>query len=411
MGKNMWKFDFNRGHFFEARDDYGGKYDTTWDKLNFSACIQQGSFGQRGEQGMFEALSFGMFNLAEVPAPKTHWVHYRIIDEAAEFGQTQYEGDFWGLYMVLEQMDGRFLDEHGLPDGNLYKMEARYGEMNNQGLTAVTDGSDIRSFKDTYETSPPAQWWGENVNVDCYYSYRAVYLAAHHGDITSKNHFFYLNPELATNEWGTHYLWWQLPWDVDLTWTTYYGSMSDPFSRANILGVSSGILNIAAKNRIREFCDLFFNSEQMIGYIDDLAAIINPISGLSIVDADRAMWDYNPLMTNTGYPHYVNLSKAGAGRFYEEAEQRGHSRSFSGMVQVMKGYVVNERESYMSSMAADSSIPYTPTVTSTGPDGFHINALSFSTSPFGTVGRLRTLTAPSRFPQVRSRLVMHTAYE
>ncbi|MHC4500256.1 MAG: CotH kinase family protein, partial [Planctomycetota bacterium] len=378
MGKNMWKFDFNRGHYFQARDDYGRRYKVEWDKLNFSACIQQGSFGQRGEQGMFEALTFKLFNLADVPAPKTNWVQFRIIDDASEFGPTQYEGDFWGLYMTIEQMDGRFLDEHDLPDGNLYKMEARYGELNNQGPTAVTDSSDIIAFKDTYETSPSANWWGSNVNLECYYGYRAIYHAAHHGDITSKNHFFYLNPEPTTNEWGTNNLWWQLPWDVDLTWTTYYGSMSDPFSRSGLLG--HAIFNIAGKNRVREVCDLLFNPEQMNQLIDEFAGIIDdPNGGLSIVDADRAMWDYNPIMTSG----YINPSKAGEGRFYEEAEQRGHNRDFAGMVQVMKGYVVDERQSYMNSICSDSAIPYTPTVTATCPNTYPINSLTFETSPFG----------------------------
>ncbi len=397
MGKNMWKFDFNRGHFFEARDDYGKKYDTTWDKLNFSACIQQGSFGQRGEQGMFEALTFRMFNLTGVPAPKTHYVHFRIIDEPYEDGVlnaahppltssgTQYDGDFWGLYMVIEQMDGRFLDEHGLPDGNLYKMEDRYGELNNQGLTAVTDGSDIREFKDTYEnTSTPASWWGKNVNLDCYYSYRAVYLAAHHGDITSKNHFFYLNPELTTNEWGTNNLWWQLPWDVDLTWTTYYGSMSDPFSRTGFLGRFPSF-DIASKNRIREVCDLLFNVEQMNQLINEYAAIIDPLLGYSIADADRAMWDYHWVVGNLAYPTYLSYEasfKAGQGRFYEEAEERGYSRSFPGMVQVMRSYVANERVSYMNSMAADSYIPYTPAVTALCGPNYPLNDLRFATSAF-----------------------------
>ncbi|MEX0585545.1 MAG: hypothetical protein WD176_02800, partial [Pirellulales bacterium] len=30
MGKNMWKFDFARGHDFQARDNYGKKFDTGW---------------------------------------------------------------------------------------------------------------------------------------------------------------------------------------------------------------------------------------------------------------------------------------------------------------------------------------------------------------------------------------------
>jgi hypothetical protein len=394
MGKNMWKFDFNRGHHFQACDDYGNEYKTTWDKLNFSACIQQGSFGQRGEQGMFEALTFKMFNMAAAAAPKTNWVHFRIIDETYEDGTgnaahppltsrgTQYDGDFWGLYMTTEQMDGRFLQEHDLPDGNLYKMEATYGELNNQGPTAVSDGSDIRAFKNTYQTNPAPAWWGSNVNLECYYGYYAIYHAAHHGDITSKNHFFYLNPEPTTNEWGMNNLWWQLPWDVDLTWTTYYGSMSDPFSRAGLLNHS--IFNIAARNRVREICDLLFNPEQMNQLIDEFAAIIdNPDGSLSMVDADRAMWDYHWVMGDGAYPQYLSREasfKAKQGRFYEEAEERGHGRSFEGMVQVMKDYVV-ERQSHMNSVCSDSAIPTTPVIRATcGPD-FPANALTFETSP------------------------------
>ena len=94
MGKNMWKFDFNRGHGFQARDHYGREYNTRWDKLNFSACIQQGNYLHRGEDGMFEAVGFKLFNLTGVEAPHTHWVHFRIIDEAHENGAEQYDGDF-----------------------------------------------------------------------------------------------------------------------------------------------------------------------------------------------------------------------------------------------------------------------------------------------------------------------------
>jgi len=396
MGKNMWKFDFNRGHYFQARDDYGKKYDTKWDKLNFSACIQQGSFGQRGEQGMFEALTFKLFNMTGVPAPKTHWVHFRIIDEPYEDGTlnaahppmttsgTQYDGDFWGLYLVIEQPDGRFLDEHDLPDGNLYKMSGGTGESNNQGPTQPSDGSDLVEFLASYQSKPPLQWWGSNVNLECYYSYYAVYHACHHGDITHKNHFFYHNPELTTNEWGTNSLWWQLPWDVDLTWTTYYGSMSDPFSRSGIF--NHDLIRIRCRNRTREICDLLFNPEQMNQLIDEMAAIINdPNGGLSITDADRAMWDYHWVMSDqayyAGYLSHQASFKAGQGRFYEEAEQRGYSRTFDGMVQVMKDFVV-ERTSHMNSICADSDIPATPVIKATCPPTFPINALTFETSNF-----------------------------
>lgn len=398
MGKNMWKFNFNRGHRFQARDDHGRKYTTKWDKLNFSACIQQGSFGQRGEHGMFEALSNKLFNMAGVPTSKTNWVHFRIIDETYEDGTmnaahrpltsrgTQYDGDFWGVYMTLEQMDGRFLDEHGLPDGNLYKMDGAYPDgckKNNQGPFGVTDKSDVLSFRSDYSSGPSANTWGSLVNLDAYYGHYAIYNAVHHGDITSKNHYFYQNPEPTTNEWGTNNLWWQLVWDVDLTWTCYYGGMSDPFSRSGVLGHSR--IDIACRNRVREIVDLLFNSDQTDQLIDEFAAVINdPEGGPSIVDADRAMWDYHWVMGNSAYPQYLNRDasfKAGQGRFYEEAAQRGYDRSFEGMVQVMKDFVV-ERQGRMDSISRDSSIPRTPTITATCPSTYPINALTFETSAF-----------------------------
>jgi hypothetical protein len=386
MGKNMWKFDFQRGHSFQARDDYGNPYQTTWNKLNFSACIQQGSFGQRGEQGMFEALSFRLFNLAGCPASNTNYVHFRIIDETDEDGThnashapltasgTQYDGDFWGLYMTIEQMDGRFLDERDLPDGNLYKMEGG-GVLNNQGPTQPSNQSDLNQFLGY--GGGAETWWRQNVNLDAYYGYYAIYQAVHDGDITSKNWFLYHNP--VTNQWT------QLPWDKDLTWTTYYGSNdpSDPFSRAGLLNISS--IGIENKNRLREITDLLFNADQTNQLIDEYAGIINdPAGGLSIVDADRSMWDYHWAVGTGAYPTYLDRDasfKAGQGRFYQEAVDRGYPRTFEGMVQVMKDYVV-ERTSYLNTKTADSAIPNTPTVSAVGAAGFPINALAFRASPF-----------------------------
>lgn len=406
MGKNMWKFDFNRGHYFEARDDYGEKYATTWDKLNLSACIQQGSFGQRGEHGMFEALTFRLFNLAGCPAPKTHWLHFRVIDEAHEVGMynaahppitssgTQYDGDFWGLYMAIEQVDGRFLDEHGLPDGNLYKMEVGYGEKNNQGPTQPADFTDIQYFKNTFESSPSQDWWVTHANLDHYYPMFAVYHACHHGDITHKNHFFYHNPEPIKNEWGTNYLWSQLPWDVDLTWTTYYGSMSDPWSRSGILNHSG--ISIRNKNFTRHFIDLMWGNDQIHQLIDEFAAIIDPPgAALSMVDADRAMWDYHWVMGSGAYPTYLSEDasfKAGQNRFYLAAYNAGLERSFRGMVQLMKNYATSRRV-YMENLCADTAIPHKPTITYTGTEGYPVNDLRFSTGPYSDPQGSQTFAA------------------
>ena len=374
MGKNMWKFDFNRGQSFQARDDYGREYDTNWDKLNFSACIQQGDYLHRGEHGMFEAASFLLFNLMGVEASKTNWVHFRVIDDAVEAGPSQYDGDFWGLYMTIEQMDGRFLDEHLLPDGNLYKIEDHQAGSNNQGPTAVTDYSDFTEFKtrgsDSYgyyeDPNPTEQWWRTNVDIRRYYGYRCVVEGVHHGDIGyGKNWFFYLNPE--TNIWSMH------PWDVDLTWANnMYGNGEEVFKNEGAIFSRSALL-LEYRNRQREFHDLLYNSQQMNPLLDKLASFIDdPAGGPSMVDADRAMWDYNPIMTSG----YVNPSKAGTGRFYQQAA----TKDFPGMVRIMKNYVTGSRA--FNTYSEDASAPYTPTISYDGEPGYPINTLRFRTSSF-----------------------------
>ncbi|HEY3392833.1 MAG TPA: lamin tail domain-containing protein, partial [Lacipirellulaceae bacterium] len=384
MGKNMWKFDFNRGHDFEARDDYGDEYEVGWSKLNLSAIIQQGDFWHRGEQGLFESVGFKMFNLAGVAASNTNFVHFRIVESADENGADQYSGDFQGLYLAVEQLDDNFLEEHDLPDGNLYKMEGGTGvggiggESNNQGdYPQVADSSDLISFKTTYQSSPQtADWWRQNFNLDSYYSYRSIVEAIHHYDIGGgKNYFYYHNPE--TDQWET------LPWDIDLTWANnMFGNGNEPF-KSRVLAISEFALDY--RNRIRELRDLLINVEQVGLIVDEMASFVYTPGQPSLVDADRAMWDYNPILVSS----YVNAGKAGHGRFY--AGNGGSippTGDFGGMMQVLKNYAVT-RSNFIDStiLSADEALtPNRPTITYTGDAGFPLNQLQFTSSAYSGRG-------------------------
>jgi hypothetical protein len=381
FGKNRWKFDFNRGHYFQAHDDYGRKYKEKWDKLNFSACFQFANTNNRGEHGMYEAVTARLFALASVPVSNMSWLHFRVIDDVQEANPNdQYEGDFWGLYLAIEQPDGRFLDEHNLPDGNLYKMyfpcSGDQGNKNNQGPTQVTDHSDVIAFCQAYRAYPSdRQWWEQNTNLDLYYSYRAICDAVHHYDLTDRwNCFYYLNPE--TNRW------WMLPWDFDHTWDTDIYTDDDEYwkqvlDRRLFQGHNVGTpavyhqfpdCIIAFQNRVRGLNDLLINGEQCVQLINECAAIISdPDGGPSFVDADRAMWDQHPRNTNPGT--YYQSSPTG---------------DFAGMVQRMRDFVSPGGWGYnrIASIASDNDIPHTPTVVSTSPANYPVNALTFETSPF-----------------------------
>ncbi|MCX5643192.1 MAG: lamin tail domain-containing protein [Phycisphaerae bacterium] len=427
MGKNMWKMAFERGHDFQARDEYGRPLGVLWKKLNLGANIQQGDYGHRGEQGLFEYTGFKLFNLAGAPASLTFPAHFRIIENASETNSTpnnQYDDDFQGLYLAVEQPDGRFLDQHGLPDGNLYKMEGG-GQLNNQGPTQPTNGSDLNSFTSGYSSNPTESWWRSNLDVQEYYAFRAITEGIHNGDIGyGKNYFYYHNPQ--TNQWSI------VPWDLDLTWAeTMYGNGNDPL-KARLLYTDSRYsgmrepFNLEYRNRLREIMDLLYNSEQVGQMIDEYAALVNsPNPGASMVDADRAMWDYNPILTSS----YVNSSKAGWGRFYQAVA----TRDFPGMAQQMKDYVtfvythtrnwMNDPSNgpSLTTLAADTMLPTKPTVTYIGPAGYPADRLSFRSSayssyvPFGAmkwrIAEVSNPTAPRYDPNDPKKYEIQAAWE
>lgn len=372
MGKNMWKFLFNRGREFQARDQQGEKYPEDWRRLNFSSIIQQGDFQHRGEQGLFESVGFELFNKAGVAAPRTHYVHFRIIENAEEAGTgTQYGTDFQGLYLAVEQIDGRFLKAHGLPKGNIYKMEGGTGlrglggELKTLGpYPAVSNSTDLEAFKKAYEKSSPKptqEWWEQNLELDSYYNYRAIVDTIHHYDIgDGKNYFFYLNSE--TNKWRT------LPWDLDLTFAdNMYGSGAEPF-KSRVINASP--FKIAFENRFRELRDLLCNEEQVGMLISEKAATVYTSGKPSLVDADRAMWDYNPILKSK----YVNSSKAGHGLYYKKAA----TKDFPGMMKIMRDYIIKRSKT---PVLPETDIPATPSVAHVSPSYF-LDDLRFETSDF-----------------------------
>ena len=392
MGKNAWKFRFNRGHDLQARDDWGGKIHTPWRRLSFRPDIQQGDYLHRGEQGMFESVGYKLFRLAGVDAPLTTHIQFRIIDDAAEAPPgDQFGGDFWGLYLVVEEQDGRFLDERGLPDGNVYDMEAGTGTLNNVGPDGPLDKSDLNAFLNTYNgAAQPDSWWRANLNLPQYYDYQAILQGIHHYDIADgKNYFYYRNPVLG--QWE---VW---PWDLDLSWADnmYRAGVSggdEPFKSRVLsnfsLNPAHPALALEFRNRVREIRDLLFNTDQAYEVVDEMAALIRgPADRPSIIDADRAQWDYNPVMTNSSI---VNLSKAGQGRFYRWPNESSVSKDFNGCLQLMKNYIQYRATSAvlasgvvgLDGLAADALIPAQPAISATGPTNFPLNRLTFRSSSY-----------------------------
>ena len=325
MGKNMWKFNFRSTQPFQARDHFGQSYQTAWDKLNLGACIQQGNYGMRGEHGMFEAITYRLFNLAGTPAPATHWVHFRIIDQEEESPRDQYSGDFWGLYLAIENLDTGFFEEHKLPQGNLYKIENYQASPRHIGSPFIRPSPTPKKLLQNLASRRlPSSWWETHIDLDRYYRYRSVLEAAHHYDIGHGKNYYFLF-DTSQSKWLT------IPWDVDLTWSeSMYGSGREPFIRAGIF--RSEDRRRAYQTQLAEFRDLLFNEDVMNALIDDHSSIIDPPEDItSLADADRSLWDYHPVMNS----RYSMRHKADQGQFYF----RNSAATIEAMTKYMKQFV------------------------------------------------------------------------
>jgi len=377
FGKNFWKFDFNRGHRFQARDEYGNEYDTKWSKLNFSSIVQQVNFQHRGEQGLFEGVGFRLFELCGVEASKTHHVQFYVIDQSRP-ERSQYGTDYYGLFLAVEQLDGQFLDEHDLPDGNLYKIEGHSGDSNNQGPTQVKNRSDVSAFISGYRSrNPSAQWWRDNLNVEKYLSYRTVVEAIHHYDIAyGKNYFYYHNPETSKFE--------VLPWDLDLTFANnMYGNGNHDF-KSKV--AQNPAFNTDYQNRVREVLDLLFNRDEGYKLVDETMKFVYTPEEPSLVDVDRRMWDNHPRLNHKD-------------RYYDISS----TRDFAGMVRVVKNWITS-RGNWMSRtlLSQEDDVPRKPTITYTGPEGYPSDGLTFTCSTFSSPGRSRFAAMEWRLAEVHN---------
>ena len=135
-------------------------------------------------------MNYLLFNLVGVPAPFVHTFHFRVIDgveEAPTGPGGQYNGDFWGMALAMEDYDSRFLEAHGMDKGNLYKLkdgETRaYEEERYQAPDAVSNGEDYTNIVANLHHTKSEAWLKTYVDYDQWYLYETVQQAIRHYDL------------------------------------------------------------------------------------------------------------------------------------------------------------------------------------------------------------------------------------
>ncbi|MCB1097842.1 MAG: lamin tail domain-containing protein, partial [Verrucomicrobiae bacterium] len=196
-GKRSMKFKFNRGSHLQAKDQNGKRYARDWRVLTTAKM-----FGNRGEPsyGLVESLNPFLFRLVGVPAPMTHWYHFRLVDGEQE-QVDQYNGDFQGYFLAQERYDSRFLDQHNMKSGNIYKLADTVNDSirlrRYLANGAIADGTDHRLTKSEFARRQTEEWLRNHANMDRWYRWSAVKEAVRHYDWPSpsdKNMAWYFEP-------------------------------------------------------------------------------------------------------------------------------------------------------------------------------------------------------------------------
>ena len=413
-GKNKWRFHFNTAHDLQALDNWGRPYAETWNELNLNGCASPWCVVHRGMSGVEEAVSLRLFELLGLASPKSHFLQFRVIDDASETGTTQFTGgdpvgvnggDLWGLYLAIEQPDGSFLDARNLADGNVYKIESSNGDKKHQGDDQVTDGSDWTNFLASCKLPQTEQWWRTNLDLDAYNNFHAANRIVGNVDLRDGfNHFFYHAPDER---------WRVIPWDVDMMFIAKTHQPSSASSRADytITGtidqrraLTNAVLKIEFQNRARELLDLVCadagtNGGQMGQLIDEYVRLLAPAGqNTNWTTLDAAMWNYNPRTTSNHFGKFFTTP-------YTDSRRGGTwvrtlaTADFAGSMKYLVDYATDMFPSnstwtlnngdqrgygqqFLKFESADTNAPLRPSATYLGLGSHPLDGLRFSASAY-----------------------------
>ncbi|MBT5925579.1 MAG: hypothetical protein HOH33_03060, partial [Verrucomicrobia bacterium] len=408
-GKNKWRFKFNRTRDFAPRDIHGNHYKTDWKTLNLNACASPWLASNRGIAGLDEAVPHRLYQLAGVPSSNTHWIHFRIVDSADEAPADQYSGDLWGLYLAIEHPDERYLAERGLPDRSTYKIEGNNGDKKNQGPDQPLSSSDWSSFWSTSNRRNTVDWWRSNLDLHSFFGFRAINRATGNVDLRDgANYFMYQHPG---GQWAP------MPWDLDMMYAPVKHIWSGVIRADRCLDHPE--IRIEFQNRSREILDLLFSDINRHGgqaaqLVHELSQIVNPPEfPLTMVDVDEAMWSYHSRTSGShrGPWYRLSINETRLANSYRRtiptADHEGFQQSIIDYMHDTRmddSFRVNDAIEdgygfgYLTMEASESRIPNRPNITYSGDNGFPVDGLQFSSSPFNNPG------APNGFASMEWRI-------
>jgi hypothetical protein len=282
-------------------------------------------------------------------------------------------------------MDGDWLKEQGLPDGNVYSTQSGRKHL---ARHAVADNSDWNTFLTGVRQEHPEAWWREHLDLPAFYSFQAMNRLLANVDLRPDgNHGYYRNPD---GHWAP------IPWDLDMMFVPRH-HQPGIIDAHRCLNVPS--LRREYANRAREILDLFCSDPTSEG--GQIGQLLHELSGSiqprgfdrNWTELDAVYWNFNP--RKNGHDLYFR-QHATADHFGGRWERRLATADFAGFCRYLLDFTTDVRPEknyqpndgnplgygfgYLAHEAREKGIPDRPVVTAT--DRHHFAASTFR-SPDG----------------------------
>ncbi len=381
LKKNL-KFDLNPEHTIKVEDDWGKAYDEERGKLSLSGTW----VNDANSHGLTESLIYKLAELTGGFNKLADYCQLRIVDSSTENGN---DGDFWGIYLILEDWGGDMLAEHDLPDGNIYSYkgwllahegdDGPYGANNsiysswNSNLGNSQDGCSSCAVPTQSQS-----FYQNNIHFDYYFADWVLNEIVGNGETNypgQHSYREYYDPE--AQRWvvqcGDYDENFGMPHSGKVVYNRSESLNSRDARQPLEPQVSSyNSILIDFKNHLTNTLDLLFNTEQENHLIKSETAKIYNSNGTNWTDLDYSRWS-NQL---DGHGEQMSYSN------YQSDVINWYDTWFSA------------RESYLRNTAfSDDSIPNRPTITYTGASTKALDQLSFSCSAFSDPQGANTFAA------------------
>jgi len=345
------KIDLNNERGIKVEDDCGDEYKQERDKLILSGTW----VNDIASHGLTESIIYKLVELTGGLPRYTDYSQLRIVDKAQETGNT---GDFWGVFLILEDYEGDYLKEHDFAEGNFWDTDVltRFRYLDHIG--DFPGASTLPTFT-TYNYDGP--WTIDNKgHLPLLFGDRiANEMFGQNADNYVGKHSY---KEYYDSESGKYHGWWG---DMD----NAFGSPDDditvfPRSESDVNAPNANLLHVPSayeiefKNAFRSAYDLLFsyndptcNCSQTDFLVDqESTKIFDPSGSFDWATVDQSRWSQT----------------------YDLGDYPSHQQWY-------KTWFDN-RKAYLEAQFADADIPNKPNITFTGQ--LNLDQLTFSNSPF-----------------------------